>query len=102
MAWYGGGQLARGYFRGRYMDKLMYVAQAEYRLRFHPRWVLAGFALIGEVSDLPQNFFNDLKPSVGAGIRFQFVKNQSTLLRLDFGFGKNNNSGLYFGVNEAF
>ena len=102
LAWYGGSERARGYFRGRFIDNHQYVGQAEYRYRFKPRWVLAGFALFGEVTDQPANFFNNIKPSFGGGIRFQLSKTQSTLLRLDFGIGLEGSNGFYFGVNEAF
>ncbi len=101
-SWYGGGERARGYFRGRFIDNNLYVLQAEYRWRFMPRWVLAGFVLVGEVADLPRNFFADLKPSFGGGVRFQITKSQQTLLRLDVGFGKDGSGGIYFGVDEAF
>ncbi len=100
--WYGGGDRGRGYFRGRFIDDHMYVAQLEYRWRFHSRWSAAGFGSVGSVADIPDNLFNDAKFSYGAGLRFKFVKSQETLLRLDFGFGEDGNSGLYFGVNEAF
>lgn len=101
-SWFGGGERARGYFRGRFIDDHQYVLQGEYRHKFHPRWTLAGFALVGEVADLPRDFLDDLKPSVGGGIRFKLVKDQNTILRLDVGIGKDDNSGFYFGVNEAF
>ncbi len=102
MAWFGGGERARGYFRGRFIDNNQYVLQAEYRHKFHPRWTLAGFALVGEVAEIPGEYFDDLKPSVGGGVRFKLVKDQNTVLRLDVGLGKDDNSGFYFGVNEAF
>ena len=101
-AWYGGGSRARGYFRGRYIDDLLYVAQAEYRYKFHPRWTAAGFLLAGEVADRVDNFFQNVKPSLGGGIRYRFAKDQDTLLRLDIGIGGDGSSGIYFGVNEAF
>ncbi len=99
---YGGGERARGYFRGRFIDNNQYVVQAEYRWRFKPRWIAAAFALVGEVADLPRGFFSELKPAVGGGVRFQLVKSANTLLRFDIGIGKDGNSGFYFGVNEAF
>jgi outer membrane protein assembly factor BamA len=102
MAWYGGGDRARGYFKGRFIDNHMYVIQAEYRHQLTPRWSAAGFALMGEVSDLPRDYLNDIKPSFGGGIRFKIIKNQNTLVRLDMAFGKDGSSGFYFGVNEAF
>jgi hypothetical protein len=101
-AWYGGGSRARGYFRGRYIDDMLYVVQSEYRFKFHQRWTAAGFLLAGEVADQVNNFFKNIKPSVGGGIRYRFVKDQDTWLRLDIGLGVDGNNGFYFGVNEAF
>jgi len=54
------------------------------------------------VSDRVGNFFQNIKPSIGGGIRYKFNKNQDTLLRLDIGVGIDGNSGFYFGINEAF
>jgi len=102
MAWLGGGEKMRGYFKGRYMDKSMYVLQGEYRARFHPRWTAAGFGSIGEVADFPLSFFENPKISFGGGIRFKILKNNPTVVRFDIGFDKNGNNGIYFGVNEAF
>ncbi len=101
-AWLGGGEKLRGYFRGRYMDDHMFVLQAEYRWRFLPRWVLAGFVGAGEVAAQPNEYFDVIKLSGGGGLRFQIVKKLPTLVRLDIGFGQEGNMGVYFGVNEAF
>ncbi len=104
MAFFGGSSSARGYFYGRFLDKNMYVVQAEYRYRLKPRWSLAAFGLIGSVagdaSDLLK--FNSVKPGFGGGVRFKVLKEQNTWLRLDIGSGKDGQSGIYFGVNEAF
>ena len=48
------------------------------------------------------SLLKDFKYSFGGGIRFKLKKNLPTLLRLDVGIGKEDNSGFYFGVNEAF
>ena len=101
-AQFGGGDIARGYFKGRFIDDQMYVLTAEYRWRFLPRWSLAAFGLMGEVSDINQEFFQDPKFSAGGGIRFKILKQQNTLVRLDIGVGEAGNSGFYFGVNQAF
>ena len=101
-SWFGGGDRARGYFKGRFIDNQMYVLQGEYRHRFHPRWTAAGFVLVGEVADISRNFFTDLKPATGGGIRFKIKKDQATWLRLDVGVGKGQGANIYFGVNEAF
>ena len=101
-AQFGGGDMARGYFKGRYIDDQMYVLTAEYRWRFLPRVSLAAFALMGEVSDINQDFFKGPHFSAGGGIRFKLLKDQNTLVRLDVGLGEDGNSGFYFGVNQAF
>ena len=104
MASYGGSKNARGYFNGRFIDKQMYIVQAEYRWRFKERWTLAGFGLFGSVNDQVGDLFsfNNMKPSIGGGIRFKLIKDKSTWLRLDYGRGIDGQSGIYFGVNEAF
>ncbi len=102
MAWLGGGERNRGYFRGRFMDNHLYSVQAEYRWRFLPRWSMAAFISTGEVASSPRQFLDDAKYSFGGGIRFQISKKLPSLLRLDIGIGKEGNSGVYFGVNEAF
>lgn len=101
-AQFGGGDMARGYFKGRYIDNQMYVLTAEYRWRFLPRLSLAAFALMGEVTDINQDFFKAPHLSAGGGIRFKVLKDQNTLVRLDVGVGEDGNSGFYFGVNQAF
>jgi len=102
MAWLGGGDRTRGYYRGRFIDHNMYALQAEYRNRFHKRWAFTSFISIGEVAGKPLDYFNSIKYSLGGGIRFQLLKNNPTLIRFDVGFGREGNNGIYFGVNEAF
>lgn len=104
MSAYGGSTRARGYYQGRYLDNHLYVAQAEYRHRIRTRWEVAAFGLFGAVADTPNALFSfsDMKPSLGAGVRFKVLKNQNTWLRMDIGKGLDGNSGFYFGVNEAF
>lgn len=104
MAFFGGSSSARGYFYGRFLDKNMYVVQAEYRYRLTPRWTLAAFGLVGSVNGEASQLlkFNSVKPGYGAGIRFKILKDQGTWLRLDIGSGKDGQNGIYFGVNEAF
>ena len=101
-AQFGGGDMARGYFKGRFIDDHMYVVTAEYRWHFLPRWSLAAFGLMGEVTDITQDFFRGPHFSAGGGIRFKILKSQNTLLRMDVGIGEDGNSGFYFGVNQAF
>jgi len=102
MALLGGPERMRGYYKGRFMDKHMYAVQAEYRYWMSMRMIVAAFAAMGEVSNVPSSFFSDPKFSFGGGIRYQPLRNTPTYLRLDVGFGQDRQSGVYFGVNEAF
>lgn len=102
MAWLGGDKKMRGYFKGRYIDKHMYILQTEYRWRFHKRWILTGFASAGEVSGSAGKFLNEPRASFGGGLRFKIRANKDTVVRLDVGIGESGNNGIYFGVNEAF
>ncbi|WP_281613939.1 BamA/TamA family outer membrane protein [Flammeovirga sp. SubArs3] len=102
MAWLGGGDRMRGYFRGRYMDSQLYTVQGEMRYKFHPRWRVNVFGAIGEVGPSFIDLFKGLKVSGGAGLRYKFLKSNDTLLRLDLGINREGGTGVYFGVNEAF
>ena len=98
----GGQDMMRGYYTGRYRDKLLIALQAEYRLPVWGRLGAVGFAGLGDVADKPANFrLGDLKYSMGAGLRFMLNKKERTQLRLDFGWGKGT-SGMYFTAGEAF
>jgi outer membrane protein assembly factor BamA len=99
----GGQQRMRGYFEGRYRDNIFATAQLEYRQYFWWRLSFVVFAGVGEVApDLLSFRLRELKPSYGAGLRFLFNKEQRVNLRVDLGFGEDGNSGIYFGIEEAF
>ena len=57
------------------------------------RFGLVAFAGFGQVApELNQVSINDLKPSVGLGLRFTLIPEQKVNLRIDFGIGKDNSS----------
>ena len=99
----GGPSQLRGYFFGRYRDNFYGMMQAEYRQYFWKRLGFVVFAGAGNVSSniLEYNFSN-LKYSYGLGLRFLFNKKEKVNLRMDIGFGNDNNRGIYFGIQEAF
>jgi outer membrane protein assembly factor BamA len=99
---YGGADVARGYFRGRFIDDHLYVIQAEYRLPVAKRWELAAFVLTGNVGNATDGFNSPNKSSIGAGPRYFISKNNRSCLRLDIGVNSYGGTGIYFGVNEAF
>lgn len=102
LAYLGGAYRNRGYFEGRYMDKHLLSAQAEYRIPIHPRWSINAFIAVGEVADEVSHFGKSPKWSSGGGIRFKIKRGSPTTIRFDVGIGQNNNIGAYFGVNEVF
>ena len=51
---------------------------------------------------IPEDFFSNMKTSFGGGVRFKVKKDVQAVLRLDIGFNQFGDSGVYFGVNEAF
>ena len=99
---FGGRNIMRGYYEGRYRDKDMIVFQTEYRLQIWWRFGLAGFAGFGDVADRVGNFeISNFKYSMGCGLRYQFNPEEKHNLRFDFGFGKGT-SGFYITMGEAF
>jgi outer membrane translocation and assembly module TamA len=100
----------RGYEVGRYIDRTMWSAQAEYRWRlpeslgsFFARFGLVAFAGVGEVapsfSDLSSH---DLLPGGGVGIRYLLSRQNPINFRIDYAWGKAGNKGVHVGVGEAF
>ena len=99
----GGPNRMRGYFQGRYRDRHLVMAQAEYRRLV---WWRLGFTLFGGVGDVFGSDASDLalrnlKWSLGAGLRFRFNEAEKVNLRVDFGFGRDT-KGVYFQLEEAF
>ncbi len=98
----GGQNTLRGYFKGRYRDKIYLMTQVEYRTIVWWRIGVVGFFGIGDVGEtLSQFALKDLKYSMGFGLRFVIDVMQELNVRMDFGFGRDS-SGLYFAIEEAF
>jgi hypothetical protein len=102
MAMMGGDELLRGYYLGRYRDKWLGAAEAEYR--FPIVWLFRGvlFAGVAEVADSPKHI--DLDPirwTAGTGLRLTLSKKERLNLRFDFGIGANT-YGFYLSASEAF
>lgn len=97
-----GQNLMRGYYEGRYRDKNMFVFRMEYRLM--PLWGRFGavvFAGWGDVADKIDNFeWQNVKYSVGAGIRFLIVPEERLNIRFDLAYG-NQSNGMYITIGEA-
>ncbi len=99
----GGHQRMRGYFQGRYRDKNYVTLQTEYRQYFWKRFGFVAFGGIGDVSEeITDLSLNELKYSFGGGLRYLFNKKEHVNLRMDIGIGRDGNTGIYFGIEEAF
>ena len=99
----GGQQRMRGYFEGRYRDKNYVSLQTEFRQYFWKRLGFVAFAGIGDVGEeITDLNLKQLKYSFGGGLRFLFNKKENVNLRMDIGIGKDGNTGVYFGIEEAF
>ncbi len=99
---FGGQNLLRGYFAGRYRDKDGVAVQAEYRVPVWWRLGLVGFGGIAQVApEVSHLAFNRFWFAGGLGLRFFWNPEERISLRLDYGMG-NNSSGVYITVTEAF
>lgn len=99
----GGPYRMRGYFQGRYRDKHLVMAQAEYRKLVWWRVGITLFAGVGDVFGSEASDFRvqNLKWSLGGGLRFRFNQAEKVNLRVDLGFGRET-KGVYFQLEEAF
>jgi Omp85 superfamily domain len=97
----------RGYAAGRFQDRRMFAAQAEYRLMlpvqgFLGRFGVVAFAGFGGVDKKFTDMgFSDLLPGGGAGVRFRLTKKNPINFRADYAIGKVGNT-FSMGVLEAF
>jgi hypothetical protein len=102
LAKFGGQNLLRGYFDGRYRDKNAVLLQAEYRLPVWRRFGVVGFAGVAQVADRISTLAIDRFWFAGGfGLRFAWSPEERINLRLDYGAGSNS-SGVYITMTEAF
>ena len=102
LAFLGGSKILRGYTRGRFRDQNAIVFQAEHRTDLFWRLGAVAFAGVGGVGPNPiKDPIQNLRYTLGAGLRFQLIPRDRIHLRIDYGIGKNT-SGFYLTVGEAF
>lgn len=117
----GGRKLVRGYYDGTYQHENAISFQTEYRLPFTfledsflpllGRLGAVAFFSGGQVYGNNEAFaFNNFRLACGAGIRVNINKNETTNIRIDYGFGlhpassygNKSQRALYFFLSEAF
>lgn len=92
----------RGSPVSRYQDRMLAMAQAEWRIPISRRFSTALFLAGGQVAEAWEGFgLADTKVTGGTGLRYALNVEERTRLRVDFGFGE---GGLevYFQFGEAF
>lgn len=84
---FGGLNLLRGYFDGRYRDRAMLALQGEFRLPLGRRVGLCAFAGAAQVQKkLALLELDGFHAAGGAGIRYKFNLRENLVVRLDVGF----------------
>ena len=103
LAWFGGHRNMRGFYEGRFRDKNMVLAQAEYRLHFAKRHGVVLFGSAGQVSpEIDDLAFDRNHYGTGIGYRFMLNPKDRINIRVDYAVGTGGTSGLYFAIGEAF
>lgn len=101
----GGPELMRGFRDGRFRDRYALFSQVEYRWQALER---IGFVFFGGVGDVTNEFsslqLDNLKYSIGTGLRLKIVKSENLNIRIDyaFGLGKVTDQNFYLGIAESF
>jgi len=102
LSYLGGSDIMRGFYSGRYRDKVLLATQIEYRRQLSEDWGAVVFAGIGNVSDQFKTFdMRNLKNSVGVGGRYMLDKKNRMNLRFDAGVG-DGHLNFYVSLAEAF
>jgi outer membrane protein assembly factor BamA len=100
----GGDRLLRGYYQGRFRDKVLVAVQGEYRMPVVWRIGVVGFAAAGRVAPTVSDLgFDGVKISAGGGLRFLLSPREGLNVRADYGWGFDvKSSGFYLGIGETF
>ena len=98
----GNDDILRGYPKNRYRDNHFFGTQLEYRFPLFWRFGGVTFAGVGDVMGQHSVLsVNNLKYSIGAGLRFVVNPAERLNVRLDYGYGREGGY-FYFMVAEAF
>ena len=99
---FGGLNLLRGYYDGRYCDRNMLALQAEYRRPLWGRFAACLFAGIAQVQEkISLLELAGFHAAGGAGLRYKFNRRENLNVRLDVGFA-GDSPAFYLTFAEAF
>ena len=97
----GGSMMMRGYYGGRYRDKMFIGAQAEYRFPIYRRFGGVAFVSAGQVGGSLSEFnSSQFHYAGGGGIRFAVLRREKLNLRFDVAYG--NSVNYYVVLAESF
>lgn len=100
MSGLGGSSSMRGYWEDRYNDKCAAEVCVEIRQHLFKRFGMVVWGGVGEVFPAVSDMFKGHALwNAGIGLRWEFKRRVN--VRIDYGFGQNQN-GLVFSINEAF
>jgi outer membrane protein assembly factor BamA len=98
----GGPERLRGYFMGRYRDKVYAMTQAEWRVPLFWRLGGAVFAAAGDVFPDLRHFQDArIKSAGGIGLRLNVGQTQPLNIRLDAAAAPGNSASIYLTIGEA-
>lgn len=99
----GGPTIMRGFVQGRYRDRQLWSAQAEFRYPLNRFLVGAVFASAGGVAGSVSDFaWDDTRYAGGGGLRVLLNRKKNLYARLDQAFNSNGTSNFYLRVMDAF
>lgn len=98
------GRASRGYLAGRIRGANQWYFESEYRWSITRDGLFGAVLFVNGISTTSQETrtFGRIDPAAGVGLRVKFNKNTSTNLTLDYGWGREDSSGLFMGMNEVF
>lgn len=103
----GNEMIMRGYYTGRYRDQNLMALQAEVRYRFIPGLGATAFLAGGTVYSNRNLSIKNIKPALGAGLRYFYDIDRGLSVRADYALGEKRpnekrQSGFYLSLGEAF
>lgn len=103
----GNDMIMRGYYTGRYRDQNLMALQGELRYRFIPRFGATAFLAGGTVYGNRNLSVKNIKPAIGAGLRYFYDIDRGLSIRADYAIGEKRpgekrQNGFYLSLAEAF
>jgi outer membrane protein assembly factor BamA len=103
LAQFGGANVVRGYYEGRFRDRAAAAVQAELRQPVWKRVGVAAFYGAGEVGPrLGALKLGEARTAGGFGLRIALDAKEKINIRIDQGMGQGGSGGTYFTLGEAF